>query len=118
MSINENQKIELFEDFYDWLKADGLKAFRSERLHKKKIFAALIANNEMTIANFNDFLEDYHKSKIRALKGKTLLLAGNPCFIDEVEFLNAQNDFKLISNTVVITCKATQIKQIKKLEII
>jgi hypothetical protein len=72
----------------------------------------------MNFSKFNFFLEDYHKSKIRALKGKTLLLAGNPCFIDEVEFLNAQNDFKLISNTVVMTCKATQIEEIKKLEII
>ena len=37
--IDENQKIELFDKFYDWLKADGLKPKTSERLHRKKIFS-------------------------------------------------------------------------------
>jgi hypothetical protein len=36
MSIDENQKSELFGKFYEWLKADGLKPFKSERLHKKR----------------------------------------------------------------------------------
>ena len=26
MSINENQKVELFDEFYNWLVNDGLKA--------------------------------------------------------------------------------------------
>lgn len=42
MSINENQKLELFEDFYAWLKNDGLRPKKSERLHKKKIFSNLL----------------------------------------------------------------------------
>ncbi|MGJ0340832.1 hypothetical protein [Aliarcobacter cryaerophilus] len=54
--ITENQKIELFEEFYNWLEADGLKAKKSERLHRKKIFASLIADKKMTLDNFNDFL--------------------------------------------------------------
>ena len=41
--IAENQKIELFDEFYNWLVADGLKAKKSERLHRKKIFASLMA---------------------------------------------------------------------------
>ncbi len=30
--IAENQKVELFDEFYNWLVADGLKAKKSERL--------------------------------------------------------------------------------------
>ena len=56
MNIDESQKIELFDKFYDWLKADGLKPFKSERLHRKKIFTSLINNHQMTLDNFNDFL--------------------------------------------------------------
>lgn len=61
MSIDENQKVILFDKFYNWLKEDGLKARKSERLHKKKIFAALLANDTMTLENFNDFLKDKEK---------------------------------------------------------
>ncbi len=45
--IAENQKVELFDEFYNWLVADGLKAKKSERLHRKKIFASLMANKEI-----------------------------------------------------------------------
>ena len=54
--IAENEKVELFNEFYNWLVADGLKAKKSERLHRKKIFASLMANKEMTLENFKDFL--------------------------------------------------------------
>ncbi|MFW2613064.1 hypothetical protein [Aliarcobacter butzleri] len=54
----ENQKVKLFDEFYEWLKLDGLKAKKSERLHRKKIFASLLADNQMTLDNFNDFLQD------------------------------------------------------------
>ena len=111
------QKIELFEKFYEWLKSDGLVPTKSERLHKKKIFASLLSDNKMTIENFNDFLIDYKKEEIRALVGKTLLINDNHCFIRDIEFLNAQNDFKLISEKVVLSCKATQIERLK-LEVI
>ena len=50
--IAENQKVELFDEFYNWLVADGLKAKKSERLHRKKIFASLMANGDMTLDNF------------------------------------------------------------------
>ena len=53
-------KTELFNEFYRWLKDDGLVPRRSERLHKKKIFKNLLNDDEMTIENFNDFL-DYKK---------------------------------------------------------
>lgn len=42
--IDEKRKIELFDEFYEWLKNDGLKAIKSERLHKKKIFSSLLNN--------------------------------------------------------------------------
>ncbi len=70
--IDGNQKIELFDKFYDWLKADGLKAKKSERLHRKKIFASLMANKEMTLDNFKDFLaykkEDEKRAFIRRIE--------------------------------------------------
>ena len=53
--IDEKRKIELFDEFYEWLKNDGLKAIKSERLHKKKIFSSLLNNHQMTLDNFTDF---------------------------------------------------------------
>ncbi len=70
MSINENQKIELSDKFYDWLKADGLKPKTSERLHRKKIFSSLLNNHQMTLDNFKDFIED---CKIQDIKGLHLV---------------------------------------------
>ena len=67
MSINV--KIELFEEFYTWLKQDGLKPKKSERLHRKTIFAALINNCKMTNENFNDFLENRKIQEVMKLKG-------------------------------------------------
>lgn len=56
--INDEIKVEKFEAFYQWLKEDGLVAKRSERLLKKRIFRNLLGNEEMTMENFEDFLED------------------------------------------------------------
>ena len=63
MSINENQKIELFEDFYAWLKADGLKPKTSERLHRKKIFSSL----NTTFNQFDNFPLEIVSSNINLL---------------------------------------------------
>ena len=46
--IDEKRKIELFDEFYEWLKNDGLTAIKSERLHRKKIFSSLFDNRQMT----------------------------------------------------------------------
>ena len=59
MLLNENLKITHFENFYKWLKNDGLLPKKSERLHKKKIFQSLLNDDEMTIDNFKDYLEDH-----------------------------------------------------------
>lgn len=59
--LNREIKIEKFEAFYQWLKADGLAPRKSERLHKKRIFQNLLNNQEMTIENFKDFLEEEEK---------------------------------------------------------
>lgn len=68
MIIDKNQKIELFDKFYTWLKEDGLKPKTSERLHRKKIFASLLANDEMTLENFKDFLKDFQKKETKKTK--------------------------------------------------
>ena len=49
--IAENQKVELFDEFYSWLVADGLKAKKSERLHRKKIFASLIVKRSAKLGS-------------------------------------------------------------------
>lgn len=64
MSISENQKLELFNEFYEWLKSDGLTPKKSERLHRKKIFSGLLADDKMTIENFQDFLSTKKANKL------------------------------------------------------
>lgn len=115
MGINENQKIELFDKFYDWLKADGLKAKKSERLHRKKIFASLLANDEMTLDNFADFLQDYKKEQILVLKGKIIEINGLPCFIQDIKLESKLDAFTLITdNNIHLKCKTEDLTQIEK----
>ena len=114
MSINENQKIELFEDFYAWLKADGLKPRTSERLHRKKIFSSLINNHQMTLDNFSDFLKDYEKEQILVLKGKIIEINGFPCFIQDIKLESKLDVFTLITdNNIHLKCKIEDLTQIR-----
>lgn len=114
MSINENQKIELFEDFYAWLKADGLKPKTSERLHRKKIFSSLLNNHQMTLDNFSDFLKDYEKEQILVLKGKTIEINGLHCFIQDIKLESKLDVFTLITdNNIHLKCKIEDLSQIK-----
>ena len=114
MSINENQKIQLFDKFYEWLKADGLKAFKSERLHRKKIFSSLLNNHQMTLDNFSDFLIDYQKEQIQALKGKIIEINGLPCFIQNIKLEDKLDVFTLITDkNIHLKCKIEDLSQIK-----
>ena len=51
---------ELFDEFIQWLKMDGLKPNRSERLWKKTIFVHLLNGHKKTLENWEDFMEDFH----------------------------------------------------------
>ena len=114
MSINENQKIELFEDFYAWLKADGLKPKTSERLHRKKIFSSLLNNDLITLDNFADFLKDYEKEQILVLKGKIIEINGLPCFIQDIKLEDKLDVFTLITDkNIHLKCKIEDLSQIK-----
>jgi len=70
--ISDEIKKEKFKAFFQWLKEDGLVAKRSERLLKKKIFRNLLDNEEMTMENFGDFLED-EEEMLQKLKTKEIL---------------------------------------------
>jgi uncharacterized protein (DUF1786 family) len=117
MKIDENQKIELFNKFYIWLKDDGLKPKRSERLHKKKIFESLLANNQMTLDNFNDFLEDTKIQDIKNLQNQTINYQNKFFIIDTVQINDEKKEFilKNIEQNLCINCKFIQIKEVKKL---
>ena len=116
--IAENQKIELFEQFYNWLKLDGLVPKKSERLHRKKIFASLMANKEMTLDNFKDFLalkkEDEKKAFIRRIENlEGGLISSKNCsgYISKIEINQSLAEFK-ISTLSYETGK--EIKQLMK----
>ena len=128
--IAENQKIELFNEFYNWLVADGLKAKKSERLHRKKIFASLMANKEMTLDNFNDFLaykeEDEKRAFIRRienLESEQILYLNQYRYISKIEIFEYLGEFKLTTSSFetgkeinyIITFKFSQLEEIEKL---
>ena len=117
MSINENQKIELFENFYAWLKADGLKPRTSERLHKKKIFSSLLNNHQMTLDNFNDFIEDCKIQDIKNLQNQIINYQNQLVTIDEVIINKNLEEFTLKNLTlnINIKCKFLDFKPIKLL---
>lgn len=94
--INDEIKVEKFEAFYQWLKEDGLVAKRSERLLKKRIFRNLLGNEEMTMENFEDFLEDeqtknrdnfeeFYSKKIRFFDKQVGVLTEEIVLIEKLE---------------------------------
>ena len=129
MSINENQKVELFDEFYNWLVNDGLKAKKSERLHRKKIFASLMANKEMTLDNFNDFLaykkDDEKRAFIRRIENlecEQIFYLDCYRYISKIEIFEHLEEFKLTTSYFenkeinhIITCKFSQLEEIEKL---
>ena len=128
--LSENQKVELFDEFYNWLVADGLKAKKSERLHRKKIFASLMANKEMTLDNFNDFLaykkDDEKRAFIRRIENlecEQIFYLDCYRYISKIEIFEHLEEFKLRTSSFetgkeinhIVTCKFSQIEEIKKL---
>lgn len=55
---------ELFDEFIQWLKLDGLKPKKSERLWKKTIFTHLLNRDKKTLENWEDFMEDFNLKQI------------------------------------------------------
>lgn len=115
--IDENQKIELFDKFYDWLKDDGLQAKKSERLHRKTIFSSLLNNDQMTLDNFKDFLEDIKIQNIKNLQSQTINYQ-NQLFIIDVVVVNKNLEEFTLKNLALnanIKCKFNQLAQIQNL---
>lgn len=52
---------ELFDEFIQWLKRDGLTPRKSERLWKKTIFSRLRNGHKNTKENWEDFMVDFHR---------------------------------------------------------
>ena len=117
MSIKENEKIELFDKFYNWLKDDGLKASKSERLHRKKIFSSLLNNNKMTLDNFNDFLVDTKKQEIKNLQYSVIKYENQLFTIDQVIIDNSRQEFILKDTSLNMNLKSkfVQLEEIRKL---
>ena len=127
--IAENQKVELFDEFYNWLVADGLKAKKSERLHRKKIFASLMANKDMTLDNFKDFLaykkEDKKRAFIRRIQNlecEQIFYLDCYRYISKIEVFEHLEEFKITTSYFdnkeinhIITCKFEQLQEIEKL---
>jgi len=113
MVVDDNQKIKLFDRFYIWLKDDGLKPKKSERLHRKKIFASLLANDVMTLENFKDFLKDEIKNEVKELIGKEIFYKNKSFMISDVEI--NQKDFYIIAENLKMKCTYEQLDEIKKL---
>lgn len=102
-------KTELFNEFYIWLKDDGLVPRRSERLHKKKIFKNLINDDEMTLENFNDFLE--HK-KINDLISKKVVYNQINSTILEIKFIEKGNKYLIVTiENQIITIASNNIDE-------
>lgn len=91
-----------FESFYKFLKRDGLVAVKSERLHKKKIYSNLINDNQMTIENFQDFLEFEKKETIKNLIGKSINFDNTQSLINDISFFDSKR-FKVHTIQNVIT---------------
>ena len=93
-----------FESFYQFLKNDGLGAVKSERLHKKKIYSNLLNNDQMTIDNFQDFLELDRKEEIKKLVGKYINFDDLKSLINDITFVDSKS-FKVHTTERIIVIK-------------
>lgn len=93
-----------FESFYQFLKNDGLVPKKSERLHKKKIYSNLLNNDQMTIENFQDFLELDRKEEIKKLVGKYINFDDLKSLINDITFIDSKS-FKVHTTERIIVIK-------------
>ncbi|MFW2597803.1 hypothetical protein ACN9JZ_03690 [Aliarcobacter butzleri] len=101
--INEKLKSKFFNEFYTWLKADGLKAKKSERLHKKIIFKNLSNDDSKTLENFNDFLQD-KKNQFKIFENQIISFDGiNEFKVEKIEVELEVEIFKLIFTNKKLT---------------
>ncbi len=101
--INEKLKSKFFNEFYTWLKADGLKAKKSERLHKKIIFKNLSNDDGKTLENFNDFLQD-KKNQFKIFENQIISFDGVTEFkVEKIEVELEIEIFKLIFTNKKLT---------------
>ena len=106
-----------FESFYQFLKNDGLGAVKSERLHKKKIYSNLLNNDQMTIDNFQDFLEFEKKETIKNLIGKFINFDNTQSLINDISFLDTKS-FKVHTTQRVILIKIEDYENFKEKHIV
>ena len=65
--------------------------------------------------NFVDFLQDYEKEQILALKGKMIEINGLPCFIQDIKLESKLDVFTLITDkNINLKCKTEDLTQIEK----
>ncbi|MDN5104139.1 hypothetical protein O8C79_02375 [Aliarcobacter butzleri] len=101
--INQKLKTKFFNEFYTWLKADGLKAKKSERLHKKIIFKNLSNDDGKTLENFNDFLQD-KKNQFKIFENQIISFDGVTEFkVEKIEVELEIEIFKLIFTNKKLT---------------
>ena len=93
-----------FESFYQFLKSDGLVPVKSERLHKKKIYSNLLNEDQMTIDNFQDFLELDRKEEIKKLVGKYINFDDLKSLINDITFVDSKS-FKVHTTERIIVIK-------------
>lgn len=55
---------EQFDQFIQWLKQDGIKPRKSERLWRKTILARLLNNDKKTIENWEDFMINHNTKPV------------------------------------------------------
>ncbi len=103
-----NQKTKLFDSFYEWLKPK-----KSERLHKKTIFTALINNDHMTNENLEDFLFDRTRNGINLLINKTIVIEGTCMLIIDAKIINS-DEFHIKTNIKTFRCKYNDLERIQK----
>ncbi len=98
MIKNQFDDFDDFDEFIQWLKEDGLKPKKSERLWRKKIFSNLYNYQDKTLENYNDFK---FSKKLKSLIGSRVIYQGIEELILQITFIDKYYIIEMYDHSII-----------------
>lgn len=101
-----------FDCFINWLKKDGIRPNKSERLWRKTIFSGILNDESKSIENYKDFKasQQYvNELTLDFLLGKSLIIRGEEYVVNDFYDDKDTLTFIFVDHSVVLKREASKI---------